>query len=368
MFPPLLRGKGFGLLYFSGKLGGTLGSLLAVSLVGSTVFGIVGWRFAFYLVAAVSLFTGLLVLLLGKETQAKTSSRPISWQTAKEDMREVSKVASFRVIIGQGIFGSMPWVAMSFFVMWLELQGFSTKEAASIRLAFDLTRSFGMLWGGVIGDAARKWRPDHGYAYAAQFSVGIGIPLWILILYGLPSAKASVTTYVCVAAITGGLISWCGSINACIMSSVIGAHGRTTIFALDSVLEGMFASVAAPLVGVLAEAFGYHAQGEDASNAAALTPAFATLLIVPWVICFLAYTALHWTYSGDRSRVAEEKAEEMEGFAEGSAGNAPRTDDRSVKSNDKDDFVSRDESVIDDEYQSLEQGYLRRVREPGAGS
>lgn len=45
------------------------------------------------------------------------------WKESVTAMKSVMKVQTFRVIVLQGLMGSLPWTAMVFFTMWFELIG-----------------------------------------------------------------------------------------------------------------------------------------------------------------------------------------------------------------------------------------------------
>lgn len=47
----------------------------------------------------------------------------ILWSDSWMAMKAVMRVQTFRIIVLQGIVGSLPWTAMVFFTMWFELIG-----------------------------------------------------------------------------------------------------------------------------------------------------------------------------------------------------------------------------------------------------
>lgn len=81
------------------------------------------------------------------------------------------------------------------------------------------------------------------------------------------------------------------------------AHNRS--------FENSVAACAAPVVGLLAErVFGFTGVLNDealrdselrAHNAAALGSSLLACMTVPWTMCLLAYSALHWFYPKDRA-------------------------------------------------------------------
>ena len=114
----------------------------------------------------------------------------------------------------QGIVGSIPWTALVFFTLYLQLLGMSdfaasvlmalflgsTGAPSSLRIEVYVVRltggkyhtvtvtstqcpaALGGLLGGYVGDLAARRHPHHGRIYACQFSVAIGIPFSLLIL------------------------------------------------------------------------------------------------------------------------------------------------------------------------------------------
>jgi hypothetical protein len=86
--------------------------------------------------------------------------------------------------------------------------------------------------------------------------------------------------------------------------------------------EGAIAALGAPLVGAIAQnVFNYKTVdqtgaceagkprdqageiGQNHRNAEALGNAMLVCMLVPWVLCFLIYTLLHWTYPKDKAAV-----------------------------------------------------------------
>lgn len=69
-----VRGAGFGLLNFIGTIGGIGGGVLATVMAGKQFWGIQGWRCAFILMATLSAFIGILVLLYVVEPKKRFST------------------------------------------------------------------------------------------------------------------------------------------------------------------------------------------------------------------------------------------------------------------------------------------------------
>jgi len=325
LFPPHQRGRAFGVLNMSGNLGQLFGGLYATSLAGQHVMGTPGWRIAFYMTAAASIGLGLLVLgCLSELPRPAASTAPLTCRAAWSELVKVLRVRSFRLIIAQGAPGTAPWYTLSFLTMWLQLRGFSHAAAARLRGGFDGGCTLGTFLSGFVADAAASWSPSYGRVGAAQFSVGSGIPLWLIILLVLP-VEVGEAGFMAALLLTGSCISWCGGINNTIMADITSPELRATIYGLDCVLEGIIAPMSTALVGALAEyAFGFGADQAGCSkreneseiesahimtssssshDATALGMAMSVLLVVPWVFCFIAYSFLHCNYAHDKAEV-----------------------------------------------------------------
>ena len=104
---------------------------------------------------------------------------------------------------------------------------------------------------------------------------------------------------------------WCGSP---ILSEIVPENLRTSIYALDRMLEMSIAAFAPPIVGILTEGFfGYvpvtanlaqvdsEIQAfEDSTNARALSRGLLATVAIPSTLCCFTYTFLYWTYPRDR--------------------------------------------------------------------
>lgn len=76
---------------------------------------------------------------------------------------------------------STPWNALVFNTLWLQLQGFSDFHASLIASLFLLGTALGAQLGGILGDWAAERSPNHGRIIVAQVSVGIGVPLAVVV-------------------------------------------------------------------------------------------------------------------------------------------------------------------------------------------
>lgn len=221
-------------------------------------------------------------------------------------------IRSFQIIILQGVVGSLPWTAMVFLTLWLQLLGFSDLTASTLMSCFHLGSAMGSALGGYIGDRMSILFPNNGRIYTAQVSVFLGIPFSFLLLEGLPSAsaKGSFLVYAVVMFLMSLSISWCASgCNSPIFADIVPEDLYSKIYAFDRSFEGAVAATAAPMVGVISEKFfGFKGNaasglGVDTDNASSLGNSLFVCLVVPWLLCFLFYYGLHAFYARDRNTV-----------------------------------------------------------------
>ncbi|KAK9678228.1 hypothetical protein RND81_11G197700 [Saponaria officinalis] len=317
-----VRGTGFGMLSLIGSLGGIGGGVVATVMAGHDYWGVPGWRVAFILMSTLSLLIGVLVFLFVVDPRSfapsKSSDRnaligkgkgsPTSlWRESWIAMKSVTKVKTFQVIVLQGLVGSLPWTAMVFFTMWFELIGFDHNASAALLSVFALGSSSGGLLGGLIADKMARIYPHSGRIISAQFSAFMGIPFSWFLLVVIPQSVNSWLTYAITLLLMGLLISWCGSgTNAPMFAEVVPEKHRTMIYAFDRAFEVSFSSFAAPLVGILSEKiYGYDPKSVrldsgSSQEAFALSRGLFAMMAVPFGLCCLFYTPLHFTFKKDR--------------------------------------------------------------------
>ncbi|CAL4998572.1 unnamed protein product [Urochloa decumbens] len=314
------RGAAFGWLQMTCNLGSIMGGSFGVLLAPVAFLGVPGWRLAFHAVAAVSVALGALMWLFAADPRTtKPSSKTAASATdeAREllgEARRVLAVPTFQIIVAQGIAGSIPWSALNFSAMWLELVGFTHWQTSVITGLYLFATALGALFGGVIGDPMARRFPNAGRIALAQISSASALPLAAVLLLALPNDPSTGVAHAVVFFIMGFAISWnASSTNNPIFAEIVPEKARTTVYALDKCFEAVFASFAPPIVGVLAErVFGYKPVSSDTSvdtdreNAAALAKAVYTEIAVPMAICCLTYTFLYRTYPRDRDRARKE--------------------------------------------------------------
>ncbi|CAD6265498.1 unnamed protein product [Miscanthus lutarioriparius] len=278
--------------------GGSFGVLLAPI----TFLGVAGWRVAFHAVAVISVALGVLMWLFAADPASPVAKPSKTAASATEEAKELLQharrvlgVTTFQIIVAQGIAGSIPWSALNFSAMWLELAGFTNWETSVITGLYLFATALGALFGGLIGDPVARRFPNTGRIALAQISSASALPPPPSCCWRCPMTRPP---------------AWR---TPPIFAEIVPEKARTTVYALDKCFEAVFASFASPIVGVLAErVFGYKPVSSDTSvdtdreNAAALAKAVYTEIAVPMAICCLTYTFLYCTYPRDRERARKE--------------------------------------------------------------
>mmetsp|Transcript_25286 Transcript_25286/g.60037 ORF Transcript_25286/g.60037 Transcript_25286/m.60037 type:complete len:490 (-) Transcript_25286:166-1635(-) len=345
------RGITFGAIQAMMFAGSGVSSVLvtAVSETEYTLLGITmfGWRFAFITVGLLSL--GLCLLIWfgleepprggreredsrerddkkveeGREGEREEEDDVHKEEEAQQDLWTIIKyevklfasyfkIPSFVAIVVQGMFGLVPWHAISFLTLWFQYMSMSNTLAGFLITLQTFALAAGSLLGGYVGDRMAELSPYHGRPFTAQISVASGIAIFLSILFLVPKEADSFALFACLLILFGLTASWAGvGCNSPLLIELVSVRSRARILALLISLNGAVAAMlGGPAVGFAAEFFGYQTpdQGkqveqmedeERMTNLGALTEALAVSTVVPWLICLAAFTALHFTYQRD---------------------------------------------------------------------
>jgi len=315
------RGKIFGRVQGALLFGMFVTTLTAGNMANKNIIGLQGWRVAFVLLGLVSAVVSAMLAYFfvepPREEVELSSAKGI--RAVFEEIRSVLRfltIPTFCVMIMQGIFGTIPWSVMGNSMLYFKLTGMGDMESSILTSEGTVVGIFGNILGGLIADSLARRLGYHGRPLSAQITVAIGIPLIFLQFYGIPAGDGSFWAYFAIIAGFSLLGSWAQSgTNFPILSDIVPSKDRSKVMAWECALENSIANAIGPIfVAVLAEkCFGYSfgevdADGKSLHSATALGKAMTATICIPWVICFFAYTILHWTYPRDMKRQAQEQA------------------------------------------------------------
>jgi len=319
------RGIAFGWVQLSQNFGGIIGSLVITTVSQMALLGVSGWRVGFIMVGLMSV--GLGVVICASNLQVPRHSAPMT--PTAQGVTRVSRVCagvkretrklmrslrkpSFWCLAGQGIFGAVPWNAMSWFTMYFQYMKMEDGQAAVLWAALQAGGGLGGLLGGYVGDKLAKWSDAHGRPLAAQLSVFLGIPTTAIILQLMPRLPEWFFGYFVLMLLLGLVASWCPSAtNRPVLTDIVDPCDRATIFSWLVAIEGSSAALfGVPTVALLAKMFyGYKMQTEDVKSMAeevrthnlnALANSLTVAMLIPWSVCFVVFGSLHFTYKRDR--------------------------------------------------------------------
>eukprot|EP00434_Breviolum_minutum_P028045 symbB.v1.2.024810.t1/scaffold2358.1/size81431/1 len=222
------RGKIYGYIQMCVTLG-----MMAVAMIGTpmshaTILTFQGWRVAFVMIGSFPIFTAFLIKVFMHEARREKTWEPGSKRRgcdgAKEEMRKLGSYftkPTFLCLVGQGLFGAIPWNAFNYSTMYFQINGLSDTESAALSTMFQLACAIGNVLGGIIGDRMAKRCPNHGRAFTANISVTCGIPCVFLIFM---STHQSFVYYAALLVLMGVSSTWCGvGVNWPILSEILGA-------------------------------------------------------------------------------------------------------------------------------------------------
>lgn len=322
------RGKVYGFVQMCTNAGIMAGGLIGTPLSTRKPMGIQGWRVAFVGIGALSVAVGAFAAATMTEPPRESSADAEGKERGavrEELMKLLSyfRMPTFGALVFQGWFGGIPWNAMSYCTLFYQVGGIGDERAASLAAAGQIAGAFGGLLGGMIGDRLSRCSPHHGRPLTAQISVMAGIPVaYLTFMVDPPEGDAGFYYYLGLVVFLGLTASWCGvGVNLPILTEIVKPEGRATILAWEAALESTFAAILGnAMVAFLAErVFGYrlpdgshesHKAMESPENRRSLGKALTATCFVPWVICWLAYSLLHFTYRRDLRRVREEERKE----------------------------------------------------------
>lgn len=318
---PAIRGRYFGYVDGSGNWGRMVSLLVGAPLSMMTLCGMSGWRVVFLGFGVLSLLVTALVkaFFVEPDREAEATHQEISVSEELGHLARYFRIPTFALTVVQGLFGSCPWSALGFSTMYLQLRGIGDWTSSMLVSLSMLMIGFGALFGGWAGDKAAQVFGLHGRPLVAQISIFSCIPFCILIFYVVKAGPDTVWLLAILMASVGFTSSWThAGVKRPILAEIVEPEDRSVVVAWDASLEGSAAALlGAPSVAILAEkVFGYplnaasHAASTvvaDPAKADALGKALTCATAVPWGICLIIFSFIHWSYPRDLQRLAEQR-------------------------------------------------------------
>ncbi|CAE8630034.1 unnamed protein product [Polarella glacialis] len=301
-------GVAFGTLAFASHLSGAGAAQLAARL---------SWRTAYRVMGTGTLGLSLFIWTFMPDVDAGVS-RGASKLSLREwlnveatKVRMVFQKRTFLALLAGGIVGCVPWNALSFSMMYFQSFGFSATDVGNMMALQGVGRAMGSYMGGYLGDVLAAKSPLHGRAFMAQITISFGMLVLLFPLYLLPWSTEYYNSYAASLFLFGFVSTWCNpGVDRPLWAELVHPDSRGTIVAWWTFIAGSFGSICgAPLVGWLAQAvLGYRPGGGQ--NTEALSEALLLCTMLPWALCFVAYSAIHCTYQFDVPQAKQKKVEQ----------------------------------------------------------
>jgi hypothetical protein len=180
--PSSMHGSAFG---FMGLL-----EKAAATIATSAVVWYDDWRRPYNFIGCISI---LMAVAARRYTAMNTATRRHSStanNSEREDhhnlsfvgiLRRISKMPTFVYLVAQGLFGAIPWDAMSFVLLLLEWKDFTKEQIISYQFIGGLCGTVGAFVGGVLGDYF-AYIPG-GRMAVAMFAIVVGNIFYALFLF-----------------------------------------------------------------------------------------------------------------------------------------------------------------------------------------
>merc|ERR1711920_871143 len=358
-FDDEVRGRMFALMNMSRGLGGTLfGALYSITSEWCTsqdrwascplpepgvdcddvpevpecdcTSGFFGWQWSFIL-------TGSVCMLFAPVIYTKMNPPPVAIKNvgnANEnivlsELKALAKLLcntpTFLILVVQGCFGGLPWSALQFRGFFFETAGLTKEEVTLIMTTIGFVGIFGGGFSGWLSDRLTMIWPMHGRIFNAEFSVYGGIPFAYFTFGVAPSPESAFvyffTLQVLMHLICGGVG---GGTNAPILSQLAEPEERALVIAWQASLEGSIAAFGPVIFTYLNTVFGYDPKcnvvcdlpetcpDDPTANYSAAGRALVFTSSVPWLVCGMLYTSLHYFYPRDMERIFERRRLENE--------------------------------------------------------
>eukprot|EP00467_Chlorarachnion_reptans_P008720 CAMPEP_0114495264 /NCGR_PEP_ID=MMETSP0109-20121206/5112_1 /TAXON_ID=29199 /ORGANISM="Chlorarachnion reptans, Strain CCCM449" /LENGTH=457 /DNA_ID=CAMNT_0001672395 /DNA_START=256 /DNA_END=1629 /DNA_ORIENTATION=- len=313
---PAYRGRMFGSIAFVATLGALLGAFVSTASAETKITGnIRGWRICLAVVGIISVLYAFVISTAFVEPPRQIKAKKVmSWKSFA--------LPSFWLLVMQGIFGNIPWRAFGMYSpLWMELIGFTPLQVAIIGAAGRVCLAIAQLFSGYIGDFLHSQIKYRGRVYAAQISVLLGMVVMLALLSIIPKTSPDFSIFCGAICIFNLVATWsANSTNRPLIADITPGWSRASVYSYFHMLENVPSSLSGYLVSYLAEhQFGYSSpkeigklsDAERAANVDAITNALMLMMMIPWAACFLVYSSLHMTYTGDAVKTMEDRGKSL---------------------------------------------------------
>ena len=165
-----------------------LAEKLAGTIASASIIWFSNWQMPYFAVGVLSLIAAAFAQRFlsvsaghndGKEKRDEDGNK--KQMTLGQIVRRITRIPAFLCLVGQGIFGGIPWDMMSFLLLLFEWRGLSREQIVSIQFSKGISGTIGNLLGGFLGD--RFAHLPRGRIYVALTSKVLGTTAYGLFLF-----------------------------------------------------------------------------------------------------------------------------------------------------------------------------------------
>lgn len=259
LVPKASLGRAFGVMGFVEKAAATLA-------VASVVwFEDENWRRPYILIGWLSIG---MAFAARRHLKIKRTSKAIhedeKTMSLLQIMQRITRIPAFLCLVGQGVFGAIPWDMMSFLLLLFEWRGFTKDQIVAIQFSTGISGTFGGALGGVLGDWFIQRHPL-GRIGVAFVSVVGGIIFFACLLFSKTYGWSLIFSNMFH---LWGSWTTAGANRPLCAELARNSSERAQIVALWILLEKTAAAtLGAPLVGYVTQRMLHDASGGSHSNA-----------------------------------------------------------------------------------------------------
>lgn len=318
-----LQGKIFARILIFMNLGGSICSFV-VTPMAAIPFEFMGlefngWRPAWIMVGLLSLAVSALTAAFMEEAPAKRTRPEQSMVAAVKDEMGLFwsflTIPTFGIMVIQGIFGSLPWTVLWMATRYYQIGGSMSDPTVGLLVGLSpVSAMVGTLLGGWISDTAQMKFGAHGRPLIAQVSIITAVPFLFLTFYGIPPEYGGFWIYLALFSMFGLLGQWpLAGCNWPVLSQIVPEDIRSRVLAVEGALENTLANMAGPFaLATAGRMLGFDLQeidpsGTDLPAARLLGTALMICTCTPYLLTFVFYSCLHFTFPRDLRKMVEKQ-------------------------------------------------------------
>jgi MFS family permease len=290
-FEPKSRGKAMGVINAASPIGYLLGIVIPLTVIGAGL----SWRYSFYITAGLSLAVGALIYFFVKEIPRGSSEPELAGKVASDvykvklaDLKKILSNRSLLLLFTQGLFGTIPWTAISFWIITYMsiVRKIPSFTITLVLLIWIVAMVAGNIVSGYLSDFLFKRIPS-GRAILGTIVVFLSAVLIYLTIYSPTDERFYV-----LGILTAFVLPMAGpSVNAAVMD-IIEPELRGSATAYLNFFASVGSAFGPGIVGVIATAI-------------SLQFAITVVSSVTWIFCGIVFTLLIFVIPKDIAKFKE---------------------------------------------------------------